>query len=99
MEGQSGAQDSTQHDIVLGQRHLKRSQWGRDGLVLIFKLLGNLVGHQLADTLHIVTEKQTVFLDVLVAQLVQKLVDNTVLFRKIDNLHSSNILSLVQRYE
>ena len=54
--------------------------------------LAHLVGHQLADTLQVVTEGASVALDLDVPQLSHILVDNAVAVSEIDDVHVSKVL-------
>ena len=80
VERQSGTEDGCQHDVLLlGQGDVDGTQRCGDGLRLVGQRLGQLVSHQFADTLDVVTEQQAVLLILLVAQFSHIMVHHAVL--------------------
>ena len=87
VERQAGAEDRSEHQLVGGHAHAGCAQRGLHVALLIVESLAELISNELAHTHDVVTEKQTVGLIVFVAHLSHILVDDAVLFCKVDDFH------------
>ena len=88
VERQSGTEDSGQDNLVRRYIYLCSAQRCDDTLGFVVQRLGDFKSLELADAHDIVAEKQSVLLIVLVADFCQILVDDRILFRKINDIHS-----------
>ena len=96
VERQAGTEHGSQYDVFLGQGNVNSPKRCHNGFRLVFQSLRQLIGHHFTDTFDVVTEHEAILLVVLVTQFSHILVDNAVLFGKVNYVH---VLSLVFAYK
>ena len=94
MEGKSGTQHGGyDHIPFFCQRYVQCAQWSLDSLGLILQGLRKFIGHDFADSLHIVAEEGTVLLITFVTKLGHEMVHDGVLFAEVYYFHGKEIFS------
>ena len=79
VERQTGTQNRGHNNVIINKLHLGLTQRSLDHLGGIVQLFREFIGRDLANALEVAAESHRVLLDVLVAQLGQKGVQNRVL--------------------